>query len=687
MRNMKIKNRLADCILALVTLLLLTPVVARAQLKDGFIEQAVLNQFHVGVGERAISFGGGSDHPYTLTVFGPGLFYLDGYDHDKNRVWRSAPLPLGECYLAGRLGNTSIVRLSGDRLLLSADCAGTTSFYIRLPSGLMLSFSATSRGEVTVWPIVEAPSPVDTVALEADLRDVWRNYPFNESQMVAGGPPSEFHFHIAPRPVSSEWADAIERARGLFHVAGQRAEVSNVLEPLLTHSDWRNAGLNIGQINDAAYFLSLGDRCDDQFAALNMLKEVLRRDPTRTVAHLNLGDIYARTGPQVCKARFYKNASQYAEEEYRLYCSALGPTKVPPVTAIRLSQALGSKHLNEQVCHPHYGLFRAIAARDSEALAQTLADPDIDVNEPNPAGVTPLLAALKAKQGEFARQLIAHGADPNKALADEFSPPLVQAIYNHDVETVQALLKVGAETEFFGRQRVNPFPLAASLDALTPEEAAAKMTILQALLAANPALTSQVDDEGDNALYQAAGALGEFDGNEVIDFLSKAGVAVNQPNKYGRTPIFAVAPFKSNKAAERQARLLAIGANPNQQSVNGSTPLIYLFDWSGSVPSVQAAMVKVLLEHGADPNLTEADSDRTTALTRAALTANLEAVAALLARGAQVPGASRIWPPLPARVHEQGDSAARCACDAELVARYRQVEALLRAADKAKPTQ
>ncbi|MEM5423172.1 hypothetical protein [Paraburkholderia ferrariae] len=411
----KMKKHIASCVLTLGALLLLSPGLANAQLDDGYIERLFLDQFHVGVGERAIAFGGKSDHPYTVTVFGAGVLYLDGYDHDKNRIWRSAPLPLGECYAAGRLGDMRISALSDDRLLLSAPCAGASSFYIRLPSGLMLSFSATTPGEVTVWPAGEEPS-ADTAVLEAALRAVWQGSPFNQN--FAGSPPSAFHFHTAPRPSPTEWADTIERARALFRQPGQRASAANVLEPLLTRSDWRNAGLDTGQLNDAAYFLSSGDRCDGQFEAVNMLQDILRREPARTVAHLNLGDIYAQTGPQVCRERFYQHASQYGQEEYRLYCSALGPAKVPRVTAARLSKALGSEKLNEQVCHPHYGLFRAIAARDAGAFAQALADPDIDVNELNPAGVTAVLAALQARQGEFARQLIAHGADPNTALGD-----------------------------------------------------------------------------------------------------------------------------------------------------------------------------------------------------------------------------------------------------------------------------
>jgi ankyrin repeat protein len=199
------------------------------------------------------------------------------------------------------------------------------------------------------------------------------------------------------------------------------------------------------------------------------------------------------------------------------------------------------------------------------------------------------------------------------------------------------------------------------------------MQFVRLLLAAkaNPYQTNASDG---NALHDAAGASGP---PEVIAMLVAAGVYVNQIDENGASPLFGVPPFHRQNALATLDALFTAGANPNQQDRQGNTPMVRLFTFSRADAETRAAMIKSLLDHGADPNISNIQDE--TALERAAMAGMAPTVDLLLAWGARLPGKRR--QPLLNWVDERiaegaGGFDAECNCTRD----YRRIEAALKAA-------
>ncbi len=157
--------------------------------------------------------------------------------------------------------------------------------------------------------------------------------------------------------------------------------------------------------------------------------------------------------------------------------------------------------------------------------------------------------------------------------------PLIEAIKDHDHETVRALLE----------QQVD---------------------------------VNAREGDGATALHWAV----ERDDVETIEALLRAGADANAANDYGVTPISLAC---TNRNATVVERLLVAGADPNAATSMGETALMTCAR-TGSVDTVAA-----LLDHGATVNTRE-ESHRQTALMWAAAQENPDVVRVLLEHGADV---------------------------------------------------
>lgn len=196
------------------------------------------------------------------------------------------------------------------------------------------------------------------------------------------------------------------------------------------------------------------------------------------------------------------------------------------------------------------------AAADYEKL-KLLVERGAKVNVRSMLGNTPLmLAARPAKSRHSVELLLAHGADV-AATNIHGATALMAAAAGGDVESVRLLLKHGAN----------------------PNE--------------QPGIGEAAFIFGGarSPLMWAA-----FRGNvEIMKVLVEAGAEVNAEGSVG-TPLSQAAWADRTAAADW---LIARGANVNQMThMDGFTPL----HWAAATESSDAALVKLLLKHGANPN-------------------------------------------------------------------------------------
>lgn len=251
-----------------------------------------------------------------------------------------------------------------------------------------------------------------------------------------------------------------------------------------------------------------------------------------------------------------------------------------------------------------------------------------NVNPKNKYGITPLLQAIGQNQTEAVRFLLNNGADPN--LNAPFGSPLLEAT-GRDTEIVRLLIEHGANVNYVHEQYgITPLIEAVKLTAETftslKAEGSYKGPVpdipktVQLLIDAG-ANVNHHDSSWDTPLRIAI----LNNSIAVVGLLLKAGadVDVKNPNTEEHTytgaddPVLLDAvsgyPRTSIKITEM---LLKAGADPNYRNfrsynaifdskgitMDGYTPLTFAARW-GYLP-----IVKLLLQHGADPCIPRADN-------------------------------------------------------------------------------
>jgi ankyrin repeat protein len=163
--------------------------------------------------------------------------------------------------------------------------------------------------------------------------------------------------------------------------------------------------------------------------------------------------------------------------------------------------------------------------------------------------------------------------------------PLARAVVSGQSRVVQFLLDQGADVDLRNAARQTLLHLASS---------SGHRAIVELLLKRGAAVDAR-DISGETALYKAA----ERGYVAVAEVLLAAGADANARGDAGHTPLMApLIAARINQHREAIVRqLLAAGADSNVEDEQGRTALSY------TVEKDELEIVRVLLAHGADPNM------------------------------------------------------------------------------------
>jgi ankyrin repeat protein len=290
------------------------------------------------------------------------------------------------------------------------------------------------------------------------------------------------------------------------------------------------------------------------------------------------------------------------------------------------------------------------------SIARALIAAGADVNAANRYGVSALLDASRTGDAAMMSVLLKAGADPNRAHPGG-ETPIMAASRSGNVEAVQLLLESKVDVNAVDKtQKTTALMWAAN-------EGHAEVADLLLKAGANPDLQAHVTSlsartinsdhptGGFTALMYAA-----RNGHDAtIDRLVAGGANMNLKNGDNASATM-IAIY--NDRFDTAARLIKHGADVNDGSLyvavemRESTTDQFAFDGSRLRPNHENTntaldLIKLLLDRGADPNKTFAgqfhsfsmpNSDRfdNTPFFRAAITADVEALKLLIARGANI---------------------------------------------------
>jgi ankyrin repeat protein len=278
------------------------------------------------------------------------------------------------------------------------------------------------------------------------------------------------------------------------------------------------------------------------------------------------------------------------------------------------------------------------AVTGNAALIEALVEAGADVESANADGQTALMVVARTGNVEAARVLLRRGADANTQERWRGQTALMWAAAQNQPDVVRLLVEVGADVD--ARSIVNDWPRQVTAEpravyrpagGLTPLLYAARegcvacgVTLVEA-----GADLSLADPEGVSPLLLAI-LNQQYD---LAAYLIRQGADVDQWDWYGRTPLYAAVDLNTIPRGGRPDRpslnettslqiieqLLAGGANPNPRlklappfrNIGNDRGLDRLIS-IGATPLLRAAKafdapaVRLLLEHGALPNLPSA---------------------------------------------------------------------------------
>ncbi|WP_230345577.1 ankyrin repeat domain-containing protein [Methylovorus mays] len=557
---------------------------------------------------------------------------MERYDMQGTPTWRSPPLPLFGCDID--YGGVRLISTQGQgELILFNLCPNTPSLFITSSNDLG-AISQDRPNEVEILDGEEGPllEGLGQAMLAGDLRN-------GKKELVQPTKP----FHITPffKPESKDLKNAIAKLRTKSRLNDDLDELRRIFGLV----DFRKADLSIRDENDLGYFLARGGTCADINDAIIVLRHTLQRAPDRASAHLNLADTYATVPSDQWRCTL-RPSKELAVEHYRYYCAALLPVKPPRQTAkrvlnflrevgaveaeadlsnptIAMSQDdLDLAPFDTEFCRPRLSLFDDLKANDIESFRAHIAEHPEDIAESRRYDYTILRMALASHNGPFVETLLAAGAMRfGFGKTDDYFHPLVYAVFTGP-DTLDAMLEHG----HFDQKDMNEALInATEIRASSPEAITRKIRMIKSLL------KHGADVQTRGVIAAAASAYGP---SELFYLLRDAGARINLPDHDGTNALFRVGPFNMVDTVATINDLLAMGVSVNHVADNGMTPLTHLYAWTNKNRATVLACTKILLNHGADPNLSGNDE---TALTMAARSGWLEHVELLLANGAHLP--------------------------------------------------
>lgn len=388
-----------------------------------------------------------------------------------------------------------------------------------------------------------------------------------------------------------------------------------------------------------------------------------------------------------------------AVEQAIVYAAHVTNLSLDPVTERREAQRLQAEadkkrqlSVSQEIVRllkehgAHLTLWQAARIDDVDALRAALAaGAPIESREPSAAwvtmagktsaaqGPTVLTVAVQAGSLNVARVLLERGANVN--VVGDYSSLLNVAITRQHLEIARLLLQWGADVKRKANSPVNTFysPLIAacgSLPQLVPEllqrgadvKADGGSALSAAIRGRHPELVQLLLQHGASvrgrAGYDVLDAAIQQQPELVLFFLAQGADAhetgganrlISEAVTHGRTSL--IVPLLRAGANIQFHTMYGAFGPPGGIQPMYDTPLIEAL---GQEPE----MTRVLLEHGADPNMP--NSQGVTPLLAAAQSGKLEATRLLLARGAKVDeaGKMRHTPLYYARRHKHADVAA-----------------------------
>lgn len=223
------------------------------------------------------------------------------------------------------------------------------------------------------------------------------------------------------------------------------------------------------------------------------------------------------------------------------------------------------------------------------ACLRLLLDHGAEVNATNHAGATPLMRA--AQDYDKVRLLVERGADVNVPSALGNTALILAARPANSDRTVAFLLSHGAEVG-----ATNHWGATALMAAVAGEDAASVRRLLRRGVDVNAVTTPDdpgfIFGGGRSALMWAA-----YRGHtNILGQLLESGADVNRESYLG-TPLSQAAWADRTEAA---GLLLKHGAEVDRKSAGDSFAALH---WAASTESGDPALVKLLLGHGANPNI------------------------------------------------------------------------------------
>jgi ankyrin repeat protein len=280
------------------------------------------------------------------------------------------------------------------------------------------------------------------------------------------------------------------------------------------------------------------------------------------------------------------------------------------------------------------------AATGNTQIIKLLLDAGANADSPNAEGQTALMEVARTGNVEAAKLLLRHGAKVNARESWGNQTALMWASARRHPQMMELLISHGAELNARGAWRnwerhVTAESRAKRTNAggLTALMYAARENCLECV---NVLIKHHVDVDLPDPDGVAPVTIAIINSNwDIAKRLIDAGAEVNQCDMYGQSPLYAAVVYSAprppslfvvgpginptdppNQATSKEvvALLLDKGANPNMQlfyrpagrsaggAARGATPLM------AAAAEDDVELVKLLLAHGADPRLYQADN-------------------------------------------------------------------------------